>query len=108
MNRHAQLEKPGLANRPTGWVKRPDINRSNDDDLALAAAKAIECLTTVPLETLNVTARNGRLHLEGTVACSHQVTTLQEVTRHLPGVQGVIDSITINSVPTRAEARAGF
>src|SRR5205809_4099021 len=78
MNHHAHLEKHGLAKPSSGWVKRPDINRSNDADLAIAASKAIECLTTVPLETINVTARNGWLHLEGTVTCGHQRTTLKD------------------------------
>jgi osmotically-inducible protein OsmY len=77
-----------------------------DTDLAAAAADAIETLTTVPPETINVTARNGWLHLGGSVNWPHQRTTVEDVTRNLPGVQGIIDSIIINSVRTRTEARA--
>jgi len=90
MKTNAELEKC-----TTSSVKRQSIERQNDADLATAAVGAIECLTTVPLDTVRVTARYGLLRLKGTVACEHQRTTLEEVTRHLPGVRGVIDSITI-------------
>jgi len=105
MNPPAELEKNGQSNRPTAWVKRPNTNRSSDAELATAAVDAIECLTTVPLETIQVTARNGWLQLEGTVAREQIRTTLEEVTRRLPGVCGVIDSIAIKSLDTAAAAR---
>jgi osmotically-inducible protein OsmY len=52
----------------------------------------------VPPESLKVTARNGWLRLEGTVTSGHQRAILEDVTRHLPGVQGLIDSISINAL----------
>jgi osmotically-inducible protein OsmY len=103
MSAHSELKEHGLAKPHTPWVKRPDTSRSADMGLAAAAAEAIEILTTVPQETITVTARHGWLHLEGTVNWQAQRTTVEDVTRHLPGVRGVIDSITINSVPTRTD-----
>jgi len=91
-----ELKKDGFAKRHL-WLKRPNISGLADTDLAAAATNAIEVLTTVPQEWLKVTARNGWLRLEGTVNSGHQRIILEDVTRHLPGVQGVIDSISINA-----------
>ena len=103
MSGHSELKSDGSAKGRRPWVKRPNLSQLTDKDLAAAAADAIEWLTTIPQETIKVTARNGWLYLEGTVDWRHQRTTLEEVTRHLPGVQGVIDSIRIKSVPTQME-----
>ena len=108
MSAHLELKKDDLTKRRTPWVKRPKLSQLTDMDLAAAAADAIEWLTTVPKDTIQVTARDGWLYLEGTVDWRHQRTIVEEVTRHLPGVQGVIDSIRINSVPTQMEARAAL
>ena len=98
MSAHSELSKYGLAKQLTPWVKRPDMTWSADTDLAAAAADAIEVLTTVPPESIRVTARNGWLYLEGKVDWQQQRTIVEDVTRHLPGVKGVIDSISINAV----------
>jgi len=79
-----------------------------DTKLAAAAVDAIEWLTTVRQETIKVTARNGWLYLEGTVNCQSQRTTLEDITRHLPGVQGVIDTIKIDDAATQTEATTAF
>lgn len=100
MNRHAESQNT-LCHRHNRWVKRPNTNRPADEDLATAATNAIECLTTIPPEMITVTARKGWLHLDGIVNWPDQRTTLEQVTRHLPGVQGVIDSIRIQSPATQ-------
>ena len=94
MSAHSELRKDCLAKQHTPWAKRPDMSRSADADLAAAAADAIEVLTTVPPESIKVTAQNGWLYLEGEVEWRHQRTIVEDVTRHLPGVRGVIYSIT--------------
>jgi osmotically-inducible protein OsmY len=101
MSAHSELKRLGSAKQHTPWIKRPNMRQLADTDLAAAAADAIETLTTVPPETIKVTARDGWLHLRGTVNWPHQRTTVEDVTRNLSGVQGVIDSITINSVATQ-------
>jgi len=103
MNRHVEITK---AHRAVRWVKRPELKHSADTQLAAAAVNAIECLTTVPTDSLRVFTRDGWLHLEGTVNYDSQRTTIEDVTRHLPGVLGLIDSITIQSAPARAAASA--
>ena len=98
MSAHSELKRDGLAKHHTSWVKRLDMSRLADTDLAAAAVDAIEVLTTVPQESIKVTARNGWLHLEGTLNYQHQRDTVEDVTRHLPGVRGVIDAISIEEV----------
>ena len=98
MSAHSELKTNGLGKQHTAWVKRPDTIRSADIDLAAAAVDAIEVLTTVPLEFIKVTARSGWLHLEGQVEWRHQRNIVEDVTRHLPGVRGVIDEIIIPAV----------
>jgi len=97
MNPQSKVKKDGLPTRRTSWVKRPNTSQTSDTALATAASEAIECLTTVPVETIHVTARHGWLHLGGTVNWEHQRITLEEVTRHLPGVRGLIDSMVVGA-----------
>ena len=91
------FETSRLGKRYTRWVKASADNGALDAELAAAAAKAIECLTTVPPESIRVTARNGWVHLAGTVNWGHQRALLEDVTRSLPGVQGIIDCIAIET-----------
>ncbi len=98
MSAHSELKKDTLTKRNGRWTKQPNMDRLTDADLAAAAIHAIEILTTVPHESLKVSARNGWLRLEGSVNSGHQRVILEDVTRHLPGVQGLIDSISINAV----------
>ena len=74
-----------------------DADQLADMNLAAVALDAIEVLTTVPRESIQVNARKGWLHLEGIVNHQQQRTILEDVTRHLPGVRGVVDSITVAS-----------
>ena len=71
-----------------------------DNELATAAIEAICTLTTVPPDTIQVTARNGWLEFKGTLNQRHQRNTVEEVTRHLPGVRGLTDSIVICERPS--------
>ena len=80
-------------------VKRHGTRRLSDTELAAAATYAMDCLTTVPLDRVRVRARDGWLHLEGSVNWDRQRTTLEEVTRPLEGVRGVTNSIMIQDLP---------
>jgi osmotically-inducible protein OsmY len=77
-----------------------------NEDLAKAAREAIEWLTTVPLEGLQVTARDGRVKLHGRLQWRHQRNTVEDVVRHLPGVKGVANLIEVQPPPGTMESRA--
>ena len=106
MNHNTESKKDYAGQRRARWEKRPDIKRSSDTQLAAAAIEAIECLTTVPLDSIKIVTRNGWLHLEGTLYWESQRTTVEDVTRHLPGVLGITDTIAIKPcVPWHMESR---
>jgi osmotically-inducible protein OsmY len=87
-------------------VQRHHGNRLDDTALASAAGEAIKWLTTIPREAISVSAHDGWLELDGKVNWRHQRVTIEDVTRHLPGVKGVINSIQIQSDPAFSEVRA--
>jgi osmotically-inducible protein OsmY len=95
MNSHTELKGELCSHRRGRWVKKPDNRRVADSQLAAAAVDAIECLTTVPLESIKVSTHYGWLHLQGSVNYESQRSTIEDVTRHLPGVLGLTDTITI-------------
>jgi len=80
-------------------------NHARDSDLAAAAADAIACLTTVPIDTIKVSAQDGRLHLEGWVDSDSERIIVEEVTRPLRGVRGVINSVKVGDAQSRRAER---
>lgn len=87
-------------------VTRQHSNRLEDAALVTAAGEAIQWLTTISAEGIRVSAHNGWIELGGKVNWREQRLTVEDVTRHLPGVKGVINSIRIQSEPAFSEARA--
>jgi osmotically-inducible protein OsmY len=69
--------------------------RPNDAEIQAAAGEAIQWLTTVPRETIKVTARDGWLTLEGKVEERHQAQCIEELMREVPGVRGVKNALTV-------------
>jgi osmotically-inducible protein OsmY len=97
MNRYLKMRRDGLSEENAGSMKRHAVGARADTELAAAATNAIDCLTTVPLDRIKVSAQQGWLYLEGTVNWDHQRITLEEVTRPLAGVRGVTNSVMIQS-----------
>ena len=75
-------------------IKRAGTRRA-DFELATAARDAIRWMTTVPAEAIRITAHNGHLDLGGRVEALHQRTAIEDLTRALPGVRGVTNSIYV-------------
>jgi osmotically-inducible protein OsmY len=82
-------------------IKRAGI-RQADFELATAASNAIKLLTTVPAEAVSITARDGHLDLDGRVDTVRQRAVIEDVTRALPGVRGVTNSIYVAADPVFA------
>ena len=85
--------------------KRAGARRA-DCELATAASNAIKWLTTVPADWIHVSAHNGHLDLDGRVEALHQRTVIEDLTRALPGVRGVTNSIYVAADPVFADVRA--
>lgn len=78
-------------------VKLPERQKCTDADIENAAYNAISWITTVPTESLLITARNGRLKLEGTVETWSQRNAVEDVVRHLGGIVDLTDLIKIKA-----------
>jgi osmotically-inducible protein OsmY len=75
----------------------PDANHRTDGEIAAAAAHQIAWSTTIPTGTVGITIRNGWVILEGEVEWWYQKNAAEVAVRHLSGVRGVSNSISIRS-----------
>jgi osmotically-inducible protein OsmY len=78
-------------------LKIPDPNHCTDGEIAAAAAHKIVWSTTIPKGSVEITIRNGWVILEGEVEWWYQKNAAEVAVRHLSGVHGVSNSISIKS-----------
>lgn len=67
----------------------------DDEDIATAAVHALHWDAKVPDEQLQVTVEDGWVTVEGTVEEQFQRVEVERVVRHLAGVRGVTNSVTV-------------
>ena len=87
-------------------VRLPDSSRRSDGDIASAAAHQIDWNSTIPKGIAKVTVRDGWITLEGEFAWWHELNAAEEAVRHLVGVKGVTNLITLKpkEAPTDIES----
>jgi osmotically-inducible protein OsmY len=83
----------GLANDLE--VRLPGDARRSDTDLASAAVKALEWDVQVPHQRIKLRAADGWITLEGQVEWQFQREAAERAVRHLLGVKGVSNQITL-------------
>jgi osmotically-inducible protein OsmY len=76
-------------------LKIPDANHRTDGEIAAAAAHQIAWSTTIPTGAVAITIRNGWVILEGEVEWRYQRDAAEVAVRHLSGVCGVSNAISI-------------
>ena len=76
-----------------------------DEDIARAAVRALEDRISVPRDQVQVTVRDGRITLEGDVDWQYQKEAAEAAVRHLYGVKGVGNLITIKPRVSSTEIR---
>jgi osmotically-inducible protein OsmY len=76
-------------------VKLPNSWERDDGEIAAAAANQIEWSTAAPKGAAKVTVSNGWITLEGEVEWWYQKNDAETGVRHLTGVKGVTNLITI-------------
>ncbi len=76
-------------------VQLAGASERTDSDIARAAVNALEWHTSVPHDRIIVTVRNGWITLEGSVDWSYQKTATEDAVRHLMGVKGVTNALTV-------------
>ncbi|MEI6032964.1 MAG: BON domain-containing protein [Verrucomicrobiae bacterium] len=93
-------------------VRPPNSSRQTDGDIAHAALKLIDASPSVQAGTVHVTVSEGWVTLEGEVEWWHQRDSAKNAIRHLPGLKGVSNLISIKSIVTSEEVekdiRAAF
>ena len=90
-------------------VKYPESMKRTDGDIAAAAANHIEWSSwSVPPKSVQVTVREGWITLEGQVEWYYQKDAAESAVRHLSGVKGVSNSITIKPTVTAAKVETAI
>jgi osmotically-inducible protein OsmY len=93
----------GLANDLE--VRLPGDARRTDTDLASAAVKALEWDVQVPHLKIKLRAADGWITLEGQVEWQFQREAAERAVRHLLGVKGVSNQITLTARVTPADLK---
>jgi osmotically-inducible protein OsmY len=87
-------------------VHLPSSSERTDEDIARAAVRALKARNGVPRDQVKVTVRDGRITLEGDVAWQYQKEAAAAAVRHLFGVKGVSNLITIKPHVSSTEIRS--
>lgn len=80
--------------------------RVSDADLKATAQAGLDANGLVPKDALTVSASDGWITLTGNVRHYHQRQAAEHVIRHLTGVQGVTDKVTVSKDPGVDVSRA--
>jgi osmotically-inducible protein OsmY len=88
-------------------VKLPFSSERDDEEIAKSALWALEFNDLVPDDRLKVTVSNGWIILEGEVDWGYQREAAEAAVRHLPGVKGVTNRISVKPrvLPMEIKAR---
>ena len=73
----------------------PGSAERSDEDIALAATRALEWDTLVPMENVELTVSKGTVTLRGEVEWEFERQEAERAVRRLSGVRGVINAITV-------------
>ena len=76
-------------------VRYPSHRETSDDEIAKRALDALRWDVTVPDEKIKLTVHKGLVTLAGEVPWQYQRSAAESAVRHLFGVTGVVNSITI-------------
>lgn len=77
-------------------VRPSDTHVCDDTELASAAVHALEWDAQVPHRGIQVTVEDGHLVLDGTVAHGYQRAAAESAVRHLNGIRGITNEITVD------------
>jgi osmotically-inducible protein OsmY len=77
-------------------IQLPKSYHRTDGDIAAAATNQINWATLIPPGTVQVTVREGWIELEGEVDGWHQKTLAGDVVRHLSGVKGMSNRLSLS------------
>lgn len=67
----------------------------NDAQIRQAALEAIQWLTTINPEAVEITVHEGCIGLEGALSSWHEKNSVEEAVRHLRGVRSVTNQLMV-------------
>jgi osmotically-inducible protein OsmY len=73
--------------------------------MAETVIDAIECITTVPVESIHVTVNQGWVRLEGALPAWSQKETVDNIVRNVRGVKGLISLIRVEPFQSQKRTR---
>ena len=76
-------------------VKIKDATKRTDADIALAAVNALQWLSTLPKNAIQVSVEHGTITLAGSVAWEYQREAAVSAVRGLLGVRGILNQIIV-------------
>jgi osmotically-inducible protein OsmY len=86
-------------------VRLPGAAERTDTDIAAAAVHALRADVFVPADKIDVTVSKGFVTLRGTVDWQFQKEDAEKVIRRLPGVKGVLNSLTVKPPMTPSDLK---
>lgn len=87
-------------------VKLPGFSKRNDADIARSAQNAIGWTSYLPKDAVKIMVEKGWVTLTGEVDWEYQRNVASGAIRHLMGVTGVSDQITIKAIATSSGVKA--
>jgi len=79
-------------------VRVPSMNQRSDQEIAKAAADAMEWNATVP-STVTISVEKGKIILRGAVEWEYQRSAASLAVRYLKGVTGIVNHINVQNHP---------
>ena len=87
-------------------VKVPDSSARMDMDIARAAEDALDWNVRVPINRIRLTVEDGWITLKGTVDWQFQRLAAEEAVRHMFGVRGISNQVTLVPKMTAADIKS--
>jgi osmotically-inducible protein OsmY len=86
-------------------VRLPSRSQRTDQDIARAAANALEWNVLVPHDRIQVVVEDGWITLRGEVDWYYQKEEAERTVRNITGIKGVSNLITVAAVPTPSDVK---
>ncbi|HUA64398.1 MAG TPA: BON domain-containing protein [Alphaproteobacteria bacterium] len=87
-------------------VKLPEHRRRTDAQIAASAVNAIRWMVNGPKNSIKITVQDGKLIVGGAIEDRQQKEAIEFAVRHLPGITGITNLITVTQEPLQRDAEA--
>lgn len=87
-------------------VRPTDVHQRDDEDIAAAAVHALQWDAEVPDENVQIVVDNGWVTVDGNVEERFQKSAIERVLRHLTGVRGITNSVTVTPQEVHSELKS--